>query len=94
MIRIYPKETVKMLHVRNVGPFKILNKLNCNTYIINLLRDYDISCTFTVNDLMDCKDFDCNLLIDKHSPKPFSESPSISSLQILIPLQQRELIKF
>ena len=49
MIRIYPKqfpsETVKMLHVRGAGPFKILNKLNYNTYAIDLPRDYDISCT-------------------------------------------------
>ena len=46
MDRIYPKQipsgTVKMLHVRSAGPFKILNKLNCNTYVINLPRDYDI----------------------------------------------------
>ena len=64
MVRIYPKQfpsgTVKMLHVRSARPFKILNKLNCNTYVINLLRDYDISCTFNVNDLVDCKDFDCS----------------------------------
>jgi len=35
MVQIYPKRfplgTVKMLHVHNFGPFKILNKLNCNT---------------------------------------------------------------
>jgi len=69
--------TVKMLHVRSVGPFKILNKLNFNTYVINLSKDYGISCTFNVNNLVDCKDFDCNSLIDKPSPKPFSESLSL-----------------
>ena len=55
MVQIYPKQfssgTVKMLHVYSAGPFKILNKLNCNTYVIDLPRDYDISCTFNVNDL-------------------------------------------
>jgi len=40
MVQIYPKQfllgSVKMLHVRSAGPFKILNKLNCNTYVIDL----------------------------------------------------------
>ena len=56
MVRIYPKQfslrTVKMLHIRNVGPFKILKKLNNNTYVIDLPKDYDISCTFNVTDLV------------------------------------------
>ena len=73
MVRIYPKQftsrTVKMLHVRSVEPFKILNKLNCNTYVIYLLRDYDISCTFNVNDLVDYKSFDRSPLIVESSPK-------------------------
>ena len=57
MVQIYPKRflsgAVKMLHIRSAGPFKILNKLNCNTYVIDLFRDYDISCTFNVTDLVD-----------------------------------------
>ena len=44
-----------MLHVRSAGPFKILNKLNCNIYVIDFPRD----CTFNVNDLVDYKDFNC-----------------------------------
>ena len=64
MVRIYLKQfssgAVKMLHVRSAGPFKILNKLNCNTYVINLPRDYHISYTFNVNNLVDYKDFDCS----------------------------------
>jgi len=39
MVRIYlkqfPSKTIKMLHVCSAGPFKILNKLNFNTYVIN-----------------------------------------------------------
>ena len=56
MVRIclkqFPSGTIKMLHARSARPFKILNKLNCNVYVIDLLRDYDISCTFNVNDLI------------------------------------------
>jgi len=83
-----------MLHVRSIGPFKILNKLNCNTYVIDFLRDYDISCIFNVNNLVDYKSFDCNPMALKPSPKSFSERPSLIHSQILIPLQQRRLIKF
>ena len=61
MVLIYPEQfssgTVKMLHVRSAGPFKILNKPNYNTYVIDLPRDYDISCTFNVTDLVDYKGF-------------------------------------
>ena len=37
------------------GPFKILNKLNGSTYVIDLLKKFDISYTFNVEDLMDYK---------------------------------------
>ena len=79
---IYPKQipsgTVKMLHVRSTGSFKILKKLNCNTYVINLPRDYDINCTFNVNNLVDYKGFDCGPLIVEPSPKSFPERPQLS----------------
>jgi len=76
MVQIYPKRissgTIKMLHARSTGPCKILNKLNYKTYVIDLLRDYDISYTFNINDLVDYKGFDCNPCIDKPSLKSFS----------------------
>jgi len=77
IVQIYPKRfplgTVKMLHVSSAAPFKILNKLNYNTYIIDLPRNYGISCTLNINDLVDYKGFDCSSLDVKPSPKPFSE---------------------
>ena len=57
-----------------------MNKLNFNTYVIDLLKDYDIRYTFNVNDLVDYKNFDCNPLIDKHFLKSFSESFPLSPL--------------
>jgi len=69
-----------MLHVRSAGPFKILNKLNCNTYVIDLYRDHSISCTFNVNDIVDYKGFDCSPLVVTPSPKPFSERSPLTSL--------------
>ena len=64
MVQIYPKRSslgaVKMLHVRSAEPFKNLNKLNSNTFVTDLPRNYDISCTFSVNDLVDYNSFDCS----------------------------------
>jgi len=83
MVQIFSKQfssrTIKILYVRSAEPFKILNKLNCNDYVINNPRDYDISCTFNVNDLVDYKGFDCSTLIDKSSLKLFFERSSLSS---------------
>jgi len=98
MVQIYlkqfPSGTVKMLHVRSAGPFKTLNKLNCNTYVIELPKDYGISYTFNVNDLVDYNDFDYRPLIVEPSPKQFFERLPLIPLKILIPLQQNRLIKF
>jgi len=90
MVQIYPKQflsgTVKMLHVRSAGPFKILNKLNCNTYVIDLPRNYGISCTFNVNDLVDYKGFDCSSLIVEPFPKLFFERLSFTPLPDTYPI--------
>jgi len=63
-----------------LDPSKILNKLNYSTYILDLLRNYDISCTFNINDLVYYKNFNCSTLTDKNSLKPFYESFSLSPL--------------
>jgi len=88
MIRIHPKwfplGTIKKLHANSVGPFKILNKLNDNTYVIDLLKDVGISYTFNMKDLVDYKGLDFNPnkpLVDKPSPEPFSESPTTPTLR-------------
>jgi len=84
MVRICPKrfppETVKKLHARNARRFKVLNKLNNNTYVIDLSKDFGITYTFNVKDLVDYKGLDfnpSNSLVDKPFPEPFSESASL-----------------
>jgi len=95
MVRIYlrqfPSGIVKMLHVRSVGPFKILNILNCNTYTIDL--PYGISYTFNVNDLVDYKSFDCNSLVVKPSPKSLSERPPLTPQSNTHPIMAEKVDK-
>ena len=101
MVRIHLKRflpgTVKKLHARSVGPFKILNKLNVDIYIIYLPKDFDISYTFNIEDLVNYKGLNFNPnnpLVDKPSPELFSVIPSLPSPSDTHLIQQRELIKF
>ena len=84
-LKRFPPETVKKLHACNAGPFKILNKLNNNSYVIDLA---DISYIFNVKNLVDYKGLDFNpnnSLVDKPSSELFSESPSLPPLQDTYP---------
>ena len=87
MDRICPKQflprTVKKLHACSDWPFKILNKLNNNTCVIDLSKSFGMSYIFNVEDLVDYKGLHFNSrnpLVDKPFPESFSESPSLSPL--------------
>jgi len=51
----FPPGTIKKLHAQSAGPFQILNKINSNAYMVDLLPDFDISCTFNVENLVPYK---------------------------------------
>jgi len=90
MVQIYPKRfPSEIVTMRSAALFKILNKLNHNTYVINLSRDYGIGCTFNVNNLVDYKGFDCGPLIVSLLLNHSLRDPYLPHSQILIPLQQR-----
>ena len=77
MIRIrperFPSGTVKKLHARGAGPFKILKKLGPNAYIIDLPSDYGFSSTFNVSDLIKYKE-PITIPSDPFEPNPIVES--------------------
>ena len=85
MVRIHPERfppgTVKKLHARSAGPFKILTKLNDNAYVIDLPEDFfRINPTFNIEDLVEYKgpNFNpSNPLVDEPTPEPFSQRPPL-----------------
>ncbi|KAI9196904.1 hypothetical protein LWI28_027985 [Acer negundo] len=55
MVRIcparFPPHSVKKLHARAIGPFRVLKRLGSNAYLLDLLADLTISSVFNVSDL-------------------------------------------
>ncbi|WP_374695325.1 hypothetical protein ACEW7V_02415, partial [Areca yellow leaf disease phytoplasma] len=59
MIRLrperFPPGSVKKLHARGAGPFKVLKKVGSNAYVLDLPSDMGISSTFDITDLVEYK---------------------------------------
>jgi len=47
----FPKRTRSKLMLRIDGSFQILERINDNTYKVDLLSEYDVSTTFNVSNL-------------------------------------------
>ena len=65
----FPSGTVKKLQARSAGPFKVLQQIGSNAYVIELPSDYGISSTFNIEDLVAYKG-PATILDD-----PFTELP-------------------
>ena len=94
MVRIrlewFTPGTVKKLHAHSVGLFKILKQINDNAYVIDLLKDFDISSAFNITDLVDYKSLDFNPynpLDDQPSHETISERPYFRHFQIYYQIQ-------
>ena len=96
MIRLnperFPPGTIKKLHARGAGPFKILKKIGPNAYVLELPPDMGISTTFNVSDLVEYKE---PLLIpsEPFEPETFIESEHISECPPPTLPEQRERIE-
>ena len=82
MVRMRPERlplgTMKKLHARSTVPFQILKRINSNAYVVDLLSDFGISCTFNVEDLVLCRctsDTPSGSFMDEPTQDILSESP-------------------
>jgi hypothetical protein len=57
---IFPTGTDSKLNYKKIGPYKILRKIFDNAYKLELLKDFDISPMFNVDDLYDFHEGDEN----------------------------------
>ena len=69
----FPPGTIRKLHARGAGPFKIIKKIGPNAYVLELPDDMGISSTFNVSDLVEYKE---PILIPSEAfgPEPIIES--------------------
>ncbi|PKU74568.1 hypothetical protein MA16_Dca003771 [Dendrobium catenatum] len=76
MVRIrperFPPGTVKKLHAKSAGPFKILKKINDNAYIVDLPADFNINPSFNIEDLVAYEGPDFN------PQNPLSKQPCVN----------------
>jgi len=81
----FPLETIKKLHARSAGSFKILKKINPVAYVIHLPSNFGISLTFNISNLIAYKGPPFNpdnSLVDlvEFTPKSFFERPYLPTL--------------
>ena len=90
MIRIrperFPPGAVKKLTAHSAGPFKVLKKINPNTYVIDLPPDFGISSTFNISDLVTYKGLPFNsdnplVNLDESNIEPLLEGPHFPHCQ-------------
>lgn len=48
----FPPRSVRKLQARSVGPFKVLQRVGPNAYVIDIPPDYGISSTFNVKNVV------------------------------------------
>ena len=89
------------MNARSASPYKILKKINPNSYVIHLPSDFEISSTFNISDLVDYKgplfNPDNPLVdLDKPTPKSLFEGPHFPLLpttNVLFTAEQIDSIK-
>ena len=88
----FPPGTVKKLHARSAGPFKILKKINSNAYVVDLPPDFSISCSFNVENLVPYRgifDTPSDSFVDEPSQDLLSKSPRYLHFPLNYPMQQK-----
>ena len=60
MIRLrperFPPGTVRKLHARGAGPFRVVKRVGSNAYVLELPSELGISSTFNITDLVEYRE--------------------------------------
>ena len=88
----FPPGTMKKLHARGAGPFKVIKKVGPNAYVLELPPEYGISSTFNISDL---KEYKGPVLISSEpfGPYPTFESETLPECPPAIPPKWKEKVE-
>ena len=88
----FPSGTMKKLHARGAGPFKVIKKVGPNAYVLELPPEYGISSTFNISDL---KEYKGPALIpsEPFGPYPIFESETLPECPPAIPPKWKEKVE-
>ena len=77
MIRLrperFPPGTVRKLHARGAGPFRVVKRVGSNAYVLELPPELGISSTFNITDLVEYRE-PAVILSEPFEPNPIIES--------------------
>ena len=88
----FPPGTMKKLHARGAGPFKVIKKIGPNAYVLELPPEYGISSTFNIFDL---REYNEPTLIpsEPFEPDPVIESEPLPECPPAIPPARRDRVE-
>ena len=88
----FPPDTMKKLHARGAGPFKVIKKIGPNAYVLELPPKYGISSTFNISDL---REYNEPTLIpsEPFEPDPVIESEPLPECPPAIPPARRDRVE-
>jgi len=96
MIKLRPERflprTMKKLHAREAGPFKVIKRIGPNVYVLELLLDYGISSTFNITNMKEYKE-PALIPSEPFGPYPAFESETLSECPPSIPPDRRDKVE-
>ena len=84
--------TMKKLHARSSGPYKVIRKIGSNAYVLEIPPELGISSTFNVSDLIEYRE-PTLIPSEPFGPNPVLESEPTQVCPPAIPPARRDKIE-